>query len=80
MEKPRMMSATEDSVSTMCSNPAQVTLKYKNMNNVATLSHVEIHCVLIKSKAVVKCGPGSSVGIATGYRLNGPGIESRWEA
>jgi len=26
------------------------------------------------------CGPGSSVGTATGYGLNGPGIESRWEA
>jgi len=25
-------------------------------------------------------GPGSSVGIATGYRLDGPGIESRWGA
>jgi hypothetical protein len=25
------------------------------------------------------CGPGSSVGIATAYRLEGPGIESRWE-
>jgi hypothetical protein len=24
------------------------------------------------------CGPGSSVGIATDYGLNGPGIESRW--
>ena len=24
------------------------------------------------------CGPGSSVGIATGYELNGPGIESLW--
>jgi hypothetical protein len=23
-------------------------------------------------------GPGSSVGIATGYGLGGPGIESRW--
>ena len=23
-------------------------------------------------------GPGSSVGIATGYVLDGPGIESRW--
>jgi hypothetical protein len=23
-------------------------------------------------------GPGSSVGIATGYELNGPGIKSRW--
>jgi len=26
----------------------------------------------------IYCGPGSSVGIATGYGLNGPGIESRW--
>jgi hypothetical protein len=25
-----------------------------------------------------KCGSGSSVGIATDYGLNGPGIESRW--
>jgi len=24
------------------------------------------------------CGPGGSVGIATGYGLGGPGIESRW--
>jgi len=24
------------------------------------------------------CGPGSSVSIATGYGLEGPGIESRW--
>jgi hypothetical protein len=23
------------------------------------------------------CGPGNSVGIATGYRLDGPGIESQ---
>ena len=23
-------------------------------------------------------GPGSAVGIATGYELDGPGIESRW--
>jgi hypothetical protein len=26
---------------------------------------------------VSTCGPGSSVGIATGYGLDGPGIESR---
>ena len=26
----------------------------------------------------VSDGPGSSVGIATGYGLDGPGIESRW--
>ena len=24
------------------------------------------------------CGPGSVVGLATGYGLDGPGIESRW--
>jgi hypothetical protein len=24
------------------------------------------------------CAPGSSVGIATGYGLDGPGIETRW--
>jgi len=24
------------------------------------------------------CGPGSSVGLATGYGLDGPGIESWW--
>jgi len=28
----------------------------------------------------ILCGPGSSVGIATGYGLDGPGIESRWGA
>jgi hypothetical protein len=41
----------------------------------------------IKSVQVFKChlsisycdwGPGSSAGIETGYRMNGPGIESRW--
>ena len=26
----------------------------------------------------VTCGPGSVVGIATAYGLDGPGIESRW--
>ena len=26
------------------------------------------------------CGPGSVVNIATGYKLVGPGTESRWEA
>jgi hypothetical protein len=27
-----------------------------------------------------KCGPDNSVGIATDYGLDGPGIESRWGA
>jgi hypothetical protein len=25
------------------------------------------------------CGPGTSIGIATGYGLDGPEIDSRWE-
>ena len=33
--------------------------------------------VLILEFCVVS-GPGSVVGIATGYGLNGPGIDSRW--
>jgi hypothetical protein len=46
--------------------------------------------VLIKKESILKnknklcpykkCGPGSSVGIATGYRQDGPGIESRLRA
>ena len=28
----------------------------------------------------MSCGPGSVVGIATGYGLDGPGIEFRWGA
>ena len=31
--------------------------------------------MVLKSNA---CGPGSPVGIATAYWLDGPGIESRW--
>ena len=31
-----------------------------------------------KSMYICTCGPGSVVGIATAYGLNGPGIESRW--
>jgi hypothetical protein len=30
------------------------------------------------SSMCVWCGPGSSAGIATGYGLDGPGIEFRW--
>ena len=46
--------------------------------------HVSV-CWLIKHittlfqlKFFLTCGPGSSVGIATGYGLDGPGFESRW--
>jgi hypothetical protein len=34
----------------------------------------------IYSHYVCLCGPDSVVGIATGYGLNGPGIEFRWGA
>jgi hypothetical protein len=34
--------------------------------------------MFIYSLHIRLCGPGSSVGIATGYGLDGPGIESRW--
>jgi hypothetical protein len=36
------------------------------------------NCTLLGSTILTTCGPGSSVGIATGYGLDGPGIESRW--
>jgi hypothetical protein len=46
-------------------------------------SQVVTYCIAVFFKvtlmsAVLNCGPGSSVGIATGYGLDGPGIESRW--
>jgi len=33
----------------------------------------------IEIMSCIKSGPGSVVGIAIGYGLDGPGIESRWE-
>jgi len=38
-------------------------------------SHDSVHVVLVTSSP--NSGPGSEVGIATGYGLDGPGIESR---
>ena len=48
--------------------------------------HADAHFNYLKSKLILKfvniyirsSGPGSSVGIASGYGLDGPGIESRW--
>ena len=34
--------------------------------------------VTIVGNSSLKCGPGSAVGIATAYGLDGPGIEFRW--
>ena len=36
------------------------------------------HIKEIKCASCWSCGPGGSVGIVTGYGLDGPGIESRW--
>jgi hypothetical protein len=33
---------------------------------------------LFEERCFLRCGPGSSVGITTGYGLDGLGIESRW--
>jgi hypothetical protein len=41
--------------------------------------HLE-HMLWAQKKKKNRGGPGSSVGIATGYRLDGPGTESRWGA
>ena len=35
---------------------------------------------LILMRVLIVCGPASVVGIATGYRLDGPGMESPWGA
>jgi hypothetical protein len=37
-----------------------------------------LSCIKLHSNICNFCGPGSSVGIATGYRLDGLGIESWW--
>jgi hypothetical protein len=34
--------------------------------------------IILRQHAGSGCGPGRSVGIATGYGLDGPEIESRW--
>jgi len=42
---------------------------------------IELHCIISHYiKLYYTSGPGSVVGIATGYRLDGPGIESWWRA
>jgi hypothetical protein len=45
------------------------------------VSRVELYCINLLDEKVFQsslCGPGSVVGIATGYGLDDPGIESRW--
>jgi len=38
----------------------------------------DVDWIYLNDGTLCRCGPGSSVGIATGYGLDGPGIESRW--
>jgi hypothetical protein len=45
------------------------TLMKRNMRSETIINHAQPN----------SCGPGSVVGIATGYGLDGLGIESRWE-
>jgi hypothetical protein len=57
-----------------------ITLYYKP---VVRNKRYVIVCVMIVELYFIgllpsQSGPGSSVGIVTGYGLNGPGIESRW--
>jgi hypothetical protein len=46
-----------------------VLLRIRNVSY-TSVENIKIH--------ILSCGPGSSVVIATGYGLDGPGIESRW--
>ena len=42
-----------------------------------------MHCIvhhIVLNQPLLQDGPGCVVGIATGYGLDGPGIESRWGA
>ena len=50
-------------------NPPLVTIPTKTNPNQPVLFNVHFNIIR---------GPGSVVGIATGYGLDGPGIESRW--
>jgi hypothetical protein len=47
-------------------------------NAVRILMSLFILYCFINGKVISNDGPGSSVGMATGYGLDGPGIESRW--
>jgi hypothetical protein len=43
-----------------------------------TLGNLLTNFFLLEGECIQRCGPGSSVCIATDYGLDGPGIESRW--
>jgi hypothetical protein len=46
---------------------------------ISAVLYVAVTCISLNYPGTPLCnGPGSSVVIATGYGLDGPGIESRW--
>ena len=54
--------------------------KTGNFTFTAAKTYRFAYLLVLKEYNHINTGLGSSVGIATGYRLDGPGIESRWEA
>jgi len=54
-------------------DPGTVRLVAQRLNHYPTPGPTRIIVFIL-----IQCGPGSVVGIATAYGLDGPGIESRW--
>jgi hypothetical protein len=48
------------------------------VNHVSAFMNVCMHSILHAAPLLIRVGRDSSVGIATGYGLDGSGIESRW--
>jgi hypothetical protein len=59
--------------------PVRYDINFNHISLVSIEGTVKLGCTMcIKLEWHIEgCGPGSSVGIATGYGLDGPGIESR---
>ena len=70
-------------LTTVCtSNPVPKIIKNWNVNGNITLGKLNyrtaVYIYIYFTQCIISLGPGSVVGIATGYGLEGPGIESRW--
>jgi len=76
-------SHTADNTTTTCSRRSD-TIRYdddsvvKTSTQMSDMRHWKRRDLGEGGVYSVICGPGSSVGIATGYGLDGPGIESWW--
>ena len=55
---------------------AQLSRSYRRLEIIVGIMGI----VIFMCRQIFGCGPGSVVGIATGYGLDGPGIKSRWGA